>query len=594
MVVRRRYPSLPALCDDTPRNEAARRREGAEAMARMSGARAFVAQLRREGVRFGFTVPGESFLGVLDALRDEPDFTLVAARHEGGAGFMAEAVGKLTGTPALCMATRGVGSANMAIALHTAHQDSTPLIALIGQVETEHRQKEAFQEVELAPLFGHLVKWAVEVHRTDRLPALLHEAARRAVSGRPGPVLLAVPTDVLNAEHDFTEADFRPRAVPPRPAPAPEDVRTALDLLLGAERPAILAGGGVIHAGATGDLVRLSEATGIPVMVAFRRYHAFPNDHGRFLGGMGLGASPTTRKRLADADTLLALGTRLGEFTTGAYALPAPGTSLIHADISPDVVGTNNATALGVVSDAGIFARALLAAYTERDDPRRPARVAATERDREAFVRATTPPPTRERPARRATAVCDPTGIVADLMAHLPSETILTGDAGNHWSWFGRYFRFRAPYLGPTSGAMGYAVPGAVGAALASPGTSVLAVVGDGGALMTGTEIETAVRFRLPVLVLVFNNRSYATIRMHQEREFPRRVAATDLGPVDFALFARSLGAWGVRVTRNRDFAPALREASALLAGGTPALIEVATDVEDIGVGQTIAELRGE
>lgn len=555
-------------------------------MARMSGARAFVAQVRREGMRFAFTVPGESFLSVLDALRDEPEMRLVAARHEGGAGFMAEAVGKLTGTPALCMATRGVGSANMAIALHTAYQDSTPLVALIGQVETEHRHKEAFQEVELAPLFAHLVKWEVEVERTDRLPALLHEAVRRAVSGRPGPVLLAVPTDVLNTAHDFTEADFRPCAVPPRPAPAAADVDTALDLLLTAARPAILAGGGVIRAGATDDLARFAAATGIPVVTASRRYHAFPNNHPQYCGSMGLGTVAATRERLAGADVLLALGTRLGEFTTGAYRLPSPGTALIHADIDPDVVGTNNATALGVVADAGEFTRALRAAYDERDDPQRPARAARTHADHEAFVAATTPPPGGEG----ANGAIDPTGIVSDLMALLPPQTILTGDAGNHWGWFGRYFRFRAPFLGPTSGAMGYAVPGAVGAALAASGTPVLAVVGDGGALMTGTELETAVRCRLPVIVIVFNNRSYATIRMHQEREYPGRVAATDLGPVDFALFAQSLGAYGVRVTHRAAFAPALRHALAL---GTPALIEVVTDVQDIAVGQTIADLHG-
>ena len=556
-------------------------------MARMSGARAFVAQLRREGVRFGFTVPGESFLSVLDALRDEPDFRLVAARHEGGAGFMAEAVGKLTGVPALCMATRGVGSANMAIALHTAHQDSTPLVALIGQVETEHRHKEAFQEVELAPLFGNIVKWAVEVGRTDRLPALLHEAVRRAISGRPGPVLLAVPTDILNAEHDFAEADFRPRAIAPRPAAAKEDVEIALDLLLNAERPAILAGGGVIRAGATGDLVRFSDATGIPVMAAFRRYHAFPNDHPHFLGAMGLGASPTTRKRLAEADVLLALGTRLGEFTTGAYTLPSPGTRLIHADIDPNVVGTNNATALGIVADAGEFTRALHAAYSEYGDSRLAARRGATTADATAFAQATHNPPLRER--ERGDDPVHPAQVVRDLRDILPPQTILTGDAGNHWSWFGRFFRFRSPYLGPTSGAMGYAIPGAVGAAFASPGTPVLAVVGDGGALMTGTEIETAVRHDLPVIVLVFNNRSYATIRMHQEREFPGRVAATDLGPVDFPLFAHSLGAWGVRVERDADFPAALREALALRR---PALIEVVTDVNEIIVGQTIADLH--
>ncbi len=227
-------------------------------MVRMTGAQAAVAQLRREGVRLAFTVPGESFLSVLDALYDAEGIRLVATRHEGGAAFMAEAAGKLTGVPALCMGTRGVGSANMAIALHTAYQDSTPLVALIGQVETPYRGREAFQEVELAPFYAHIVKWTVEVNRTERLPELVHEGIRRAISGRPGPVLLAVPTDVLNAEADFTAAHFRAPAVPPRPAPTAADAARAVELLLRAERPVILAGGGVIRAGAVGDLIALS------------------------------------------------------------------------------------------------------------------------------------------------------------------------------------------------------------------------------------------------------------------------------------------------------------------------------------------------
>ena len=558
-------------------------------MVRMSGARAFVEQLQREGVRFAFTVPGESFLSVLDALHDTPLIDLVAARHEGGAGFMAEAVGKLTGVPALAMGTRGVGSANMAIALHTAFQDSTPLIALIGQVETAHRYKEAFQEVELAPFFAHIVKWAVEVQRTDRLPEIVHEAIRRATSGRPGPVLLAVPTDVLNAEAEFSTAHFRPPAVPPRPTATATDATRAIALLLGAQRPAILAGGGVLRAGAVSDLVRFAEAAAIPVLTGFRRYHAFPYDHPLYLGAMGLGAPSIVRQRLADADVLLALGTRLGEFTTGAYALPGPGTQLIHIDIDPDVVGVNNATALGIVADTREALRALHNALTNAPDPHRESRIAANARDHAAFRAAVALPANSGYGPDNGPV--DAAGIVADLNRLLPPETIVTGDAGNHWSWFGRYFRFpqEGMYLGPTSGAMGYAMPAAIGAALARRGTPVLAVAGDGGFLMTGNELETAVRCALPVIALVFNNRSYATIRMHQEREFPDRVSATDLGPVDFSLFARSLGAHGFRVAHNRDFAPALREALALRR---PALIEVLTDVEDINVGQTIAGLH--
>ena len=553
-------------------------------MTRMTGARAVVEQLKREGVRHAFTVPGESFLSVLDALYDEPAISLVATRHEGGAAFMAEAVGKLTGTPALCMGTRGVGSANMAIALHTAYQDSTPLIALIGQVETPHRHKEAFQEVELAPFFAHIVKWAVEVERTDRLPALIHEASRRAISGRPGPVLLAVPTDVLNAECAFTSEHFRTRAVAPRPAPTADDAARAVDLLLAAERPVILAGGGVIRAGATDALVHFAETTGIPVVVGARRYHAFPNNHPLFLGAIGLGAPPCVRERLQEADVLLALGTRLSEFTTGAYTIPAPHTQVIHIDIDASVVGVNNSIVLGIVADANEALIAMHAALADHPDPKRDSHRAASAQDHAIFAAATATP---THSAASTQHSVDPTAIMEDLARLLPPETVITGDAGNFWTWFGRYHRFASAgaFLGPTSGAMGYAMPAAVGAALARPGVPALAVAGDGGFLMTGNELETAVRCNLPVIALVFNNRSFGTIRMHQEREFPGRVSATALGPVDFAKFAESLGAHGTRVTDCRAFAPALEHALALKR---PALIEVVTDPQQIAVGMTI------
>jgi acetolactate synthase-1/2/3 large subunit len=564
-------------------------------MTRMTGARAAVAQMRREGMRLAFTVPGESFLSVLDALRDAEGITLVAARHEGGAAFMAEAAGKLTGVPALCMGTRGVGSANMAIALHTAYQDSTPLVALIGQVETPHRGREAFQEVELAPFFAHIVKWTVEVHRTERLPELIHEGVRRAIGGRPGPVLLAVPTDVLNAEAEFTDAHFRPPAVAPRPAPTAEDAATALDLLLRAERPVILAGGGVIRADAVDELAAFAAETGVSVVTAFRRYHAFPNEHANYLGSMGLGAPPCVRQRLSEADVLLAIGTRFGEFTTGAYTIPAPHTQIVHIDIDASVVGVNNSVALGIVADAKEALKALRTALATTPDPNREARKQSTARDRAIYEKATSIPespsihPAHRAPGARNTSTVDPTAIMPDLARILPPETIITGDAGNFWGWFGRYHRFRAPFLGPTSGAMGYAMPAAVGAALASPGTPVLAVAGDGGFLMTGNELETAVRFGLPVIALVFNNSGYGTIRMHQEREYPGRVSATTLGNVDFAQFATSLGARGCRVRDASRFAPALAEA---LDAKGPALIEVITDPRQITVGTTIADLH--
>ncbi len=554
-------------------------------MVRMSGARAVVAQLKREGVQQAFTVPGESFLSVLDALYDDTQIQLIATRHEEGAAFAAEAIGKLTGQPALCMSTRGVGSTNMAIAFHTAYQDSSPLIAIIGQVETPYRHREAFQEVELAPFYAHICKWTAEVTRTDRLPEYIHEAARRAIGGRPGPVLLSVPTDVLDEEWDFTDEHFRPRAVAPHPAPSARDVTAALDLLLAAERPLIMAGGGVLRSGATDDLIAFAEATGIPVITAYRRYHAFPNRHPLYLGGMGLGAPPTVAARLREADVLLAIGTRFGEFSTATYSVPTLDTKIVHIDIDPDVVGVNFPAAVGIVANARQALRALNTALADRADPGHAARGEAAERDRQTYEEVSTPR------AIEARTPVDPTGVLADLRRLLPPETIITGDAGNFWTWFGRYHRFGLPgaYLGPTSGAMGYAMPAALGAAFARPGVPVLAVAGDGGFLMTGQELETAVRHRLPIIALVFNNNSYGTIRMHQERTYPGRVSGTALGSVDFAMFARSLGARGERVDDNRDFAPALERALAL---GRPALIEVATDPEMIAVGQTIAQLH--
>lgn len=554
-------------------------------MVRMSGAQAVVTQLKREGVQQAFTVPGESFLSILDALYDDGQIELVATRHEEGAAFAAEAIGKLTGQPALCMSTRGVGSANMAIAFHTAFQDSSPLIAIIGQVETPYRHREAFQEVELAAFYAHICKWTAEVTRTERLPEYIHEAARRAISGRPGPVLLSVPTDTLDEFADFTEEHFRPRAFAPHPAPSARDVTAALDLLLAAERPLILAGGGVLRASATEDLIAFAETTGIPVITAYRRYHAFPNRHPLYLGGMGLGAPPTVAARLRESDALLAIGTRFGEFTTATYTAPTPRTKIVHIDIDPDVVGVNFPAEIGIVANARQALRALNTALAKRSDPRLAARKEAAVRDRQTFESVTTPQPIAAR------TPVDPTGVLADLDRLLPPETIMTGDAGNFWSWFGRYHRFGLPgaFLGPTSGAMGYAMPAALGAAFARPGVPVLAVAGDGGFLMTGQELETAVRHNLRIIALVFNNNSYGTIRMHQERTYPGRVSGTALGPVDFAMFARSLGAHGERVDDNRDFAPALERALALRR---PALIEVTSDPELISVGTTLAQLR--
>jgi len=550
----------------------------------MAGVRAGVAAtrvLRDRGVRYAFGVPGESFLGLLDALHETPEIQLVSTRHEGGAAFMAEAVGKLTGTPALCMGTRGVGSANLAIGVHTAFQDSTPLIALVGQVETEFRHREALQEVELAPFFAQITKWAVEAPTGARLPEIVSEAYRRSVTGRPGPVAIALRGDILDEE---VAADLPPATATPAAAPRPEDVEAALGLLAAAERPLIIAGGGVLRAGATDLLVRLAERLGVPVMTAFRRHDAFPNDHPLSLGPLSFGAATTVAARAGAADVVLALGTRLSEITTLGYTLPSPGATLIQADIAPEVLGQTFPARIAIAADAAVTIAALLAAAGPGEPD--PARLAANAEDRSRFEAASLPP-TRSTVAE----LVDPALVVAELQRQLPPEAILTSDAGNFWGWFARYFRFRQPgtLLGPTSGAMGYAVPAAVAAALVTGNRRpVVALVGDGGFLMTGNELAVAAQLGLKLLCLVFNNALYGTIRLHQERTYPQRVAGTELWSPDFVRYAEAFGGLGLRVERNEEIGDAL---AAALAHPGIAVVEVAVSREAIAVGQSLSRV---
>ena len=550
----------------------------------MAGIRAGVAAarvLRERGVRYAFSVPGESFLGLLDALHETPEIQLVSTRHEGGAAFMAEAVGKLTGVPAVCMGTRGVGSANLAIGVHTAYQDSTPLLALVGQVETEFRHREALQEVELAPFFAQITKWAVEAPTGVRLPELVGEAYRRSVTGRPGPVAIALRGDILDEE---APADLPSPTATPAAAPRPEDVEAALALLAGAERPLIIAGGGVLRAGATDLLVRLAERLGLPVVTGFRRHDAFPNDHPLYLGPLSFGAAATVAERARAADVVLALGTRLSEITTLGYTIPGPGATLIHADIAPEVLGQTFPARIAIAADAATAAAALLAAAGA--GVVEPERAAANAEDRARFEAAALPP-TRSTVAE----LVDPALVVAELQRQLPPEAILTSDAGNFWGWFARHFRFRQPgtFLGPTSGAMGYAVPAAMAAALVTGNRRpVVALVGDGGFMMTGNELAVAAQLGLKVVCLVFNNALYGTIRLHQERTYPRRVAGTELWSPDFVRYAEAFGGLGIRVERNEEIGDAL---AAALAHPGIAVVEVAVSRETIAIGQSLSRV---
>lgn len=552
--------------------------DGCSSPASVSGGRAIVEALVSAGVDHAFCVPGESFLEVLDALFDEPRIRLVTTRHEGAAAFMAEAYAKLSHKPAVCMGTRMVGAANLAIGIHTARQDSTPLIALIGQVSTGHRYREAFQESELTQVFSPIAKWAVEPPSADRLAELTMRAARIARSGRPGPVVISLHEDLL--EEEVAQPALVALQVP-RPAPDPAVVARVLDVLRRARRPLLLLGEGVLASNATDASVAFAELEQIPVLAAWRRPDVFPNDHPLYLGHAGYGAPSSVWERLAEADVLLVVGSRLDEITSQEFRHPAPGTSLLHVGSDGDGLGGVRAADVACVSDAALFFDAILAAA--RGFPQAGADL-ETRRGwiaplRAAWEAQTTPTRGSSRPDR-----VDQQAVVAHLRASLPADAILTTDSGNFSGWAARYYRWTRPgtFLGPTSGAMGYGLPAAIGARLAAPNRPVVALIGDGGFLMTGTEIETAVREQVKVVALVYDNQQYGTIRMHQMQKKPGRRVATALGPVDVAGFARSLGAVGFTVDDDRDFPGAFAEA---MSADRPAVIQLQIDPEQIYVG---------
>ena len=540
--------------------------------------------LAAAGVRVAYTVPGESFLPLLDGLV-AAGIRVVAARHEGGAGFMAAAHGALTGRPAAVVVTRAVGAANLAIALHAAHADSAPLIAIVGQVDRPSRGREAFQEVDLVATFGGLCRWAREVRDVAALPGALDEALRKATTGRPGPVLLSLPEDLLDepAPDDAGRIATATVLGPSRALePDPITVRRILHLVLDAERPVILAGAGVLRSRATADLVRFAEMLDLPVIAAWRRPDVFPNDHALYLGMSGYFSAPTVGQRLREADALLVLGCRLNEVASHGWSVPAPGARWAHVDVEPlGARGGLGAPTIALASDARTFvreARRVLGGTVLE--------MASLERRREANA--------ADRAAYLEARVVDatpwdgpgvhPGRVIATLERTLPPDAIVTTDAGHFGGWAARGLWVRRPgtYLGPSAGAMGFGLPAAIAASLASPGRPVVALVGDGGLGMTGAELETAVREGARPIVLVFDNARYGTIHDHQVRRGLAPVA-TDLGPVDWAMVAEGYGAAGVRVETDEEFEPALRAA---LASRRPTVLHLVVDRRWVSVDQ--------
>jgi acetolactate synthase-1/2/3 large subunit len=528
--------------------------------------------LRAVGVRYAFTVPGESFLGLLEGL-DAAGIRIVATRHESAAAFMAEAHGQLTGRPAIAIGTRAVGAANLAIGIHTARQDSSPMFALIGQVERRFRGREAFQEVDQEATFGGLAIHAAEILSGGDVPAAIGAAIRAALTGRPGPALLSLPEDLLDEILPAGTALDTERPTPPRPEA--NEVRAILQFLASAERPVILAGGGVLRARTSTDLLRLAELLSVPIIAGWRRADVISNDHPLYLGMAGYGSPPAVRERLDRADAILVLGCRLSEITSFGYTIPLPGQRWAHVDVEALAGRAGLPTpSISVRSDARTFVRAAVSRLQGAvlDAALVDARRATNDVDREAW--------------EAASAVDDvpwtgpgvhPGHAIATLRRVLPDDAIVATDAGNFGLWLARHFRFRRPgtFLGPTSGAMGYGLPAAIAAALVHRDRVVVAVAGDGGFAMTMAELETAVREKARVIAVVFDNERYGTIRMHQERRGIGAGLATELGPIDFVAVARACGARGIKVDTDAGLEPALRQA---LAADRPTVLHLALD----------------
>jgi acetolactate synthase-1/2/3 large subunit len=535
--------------------------------------------MARAGVRRIYTVPGESFLEVLDAAGDHPDLQLVSTRHESGASFMADAESKLTGQPAVAMASRGPGACNLAIGVHTARQDSSPVVVVLGQVSSSVLGREALQEVDLASMYRPLAKWVTTPSGPGRLADEVAEALRVAASGRPGPVVVVVPTDLFGGEAG-------PPAPPRRPADAgglsAETAARVAAELRGATRPVLIAGGGARHS--VPELIRVAEGYRTGVYAAWRRQDVFPNEHPLYLGHLGLDTPAPLLASLDEADVVFVVGCRLSEVTTQRYRFPRPRATVVQIDAEPASIGAAGPVALGVVADAGTALRQL-ADLAQREGP-----VAADAKGWSAAHRAYldySEPASATSPAD----LVHPAAAVAAMSRVAPADTIVTNDAGNFAGFLSRYWRYRGPktQLAPTSGAMGYGVPSAVAAKLVAPERPVVGVVGDGGVLMTGQELETAVRYGAPVTVVVFRNGLYGTIAMHQARSFGRLAGVGIGGPsLDLSTWARGLGARGVLVHSAEQLADALTDA---LSSGAPTLIDVPTDPDAINPEDRLSTL---
>ena len=549
-------------------------------MTKRTGGQILVDQLKLHGTSHVFCVPGESYLAVLDALHDAAIRTIVC-RQEGGAAYMAEAAGKITGQPGIVMVTRGPGATNASCGVHVASQDSTPLIMFVGQVARDMKEREAFQEIDYKAVFGSMAKWVVEIDRAERIPELVSRAFHVATQGRPGPVVVALPEDMLTDEVEV--ADALPCA-PVVMKPGAADMEALQRRLLAAERPIVLAGGSGWSEQGVKDLARFAENFDLPVAVTFRRQMLFPADHPNFAGDLGIGPNPKLLERVRNADLVLLLGGRLSEMPSQSYTLldiPGDGAKLVHVHPGAEELNKVYRAGLGILATPHAFAAAAVELPKPNSVPWASA-PAAAHADYLAWS---------DTAKVKTAGSLQMAGVMQHLKQAMPPDTIYCNGAGNYATWVHRFWPFRAfaSQLAPTSGTMGYGVPASVAAKALQPHREVIAFAGDGCFMMNGQEFATLMQYGLPVIVVVVDNGMYGTIRMHQEREYPNRVSATELKNPDFAALARAYGGHGETVRETAEFGPALERAR---KSGSPAIIHCLLDPEAITPARSLTDIR--
>ena len=545
----------------------------------MLGGHAVAQCLRNEGVKHVFSVPGESYIAVVDGLVNFPEIKLITNRQEGCAAFMAEGYAKATRTPGVCIVTRGPGATNASIAVHSAKYDSAPLVLLVGQVGRAARGREAGQEIDYGQFFGSIAKWVIEVNDPKQIPRIMGRAFHLARTGRPGPVVIALPRDVIEENADITMIDPFPTI---RPAADPAAIEILVERINAARKPVLLAGSGTQYSRAWQELIDFSEKFQLPVLTSYKRQDAFPNNHPNYAGNMLTSNKHAQNLAYEESDLLIVLGSRLNQQTTAGFTLPRPGRPFVHIDTDEGNIGQNSRPEVGIVADTKQVLLAALKYPAPRPNESRAAWIAEQHAAQKEFC----------TPQLRPTPKVSMERALKDLKSAMPADAITTTDAGSFGQWHQRYLEFEHPdsYISPTLGCMGPGVPSAVAAKLAHPNRTVIAHIGDGGFLMTGQEMATAKQYGAHIISIVYNNDGYNSIRMHQEAQYPGRQHGVALENPDFALMGESYGALGLKVTRDEEFLPAFKKA---LAANRSALIEVQTDFEYVTPTAKLAELRG-